>query len=79
MAGYCQKTDIQEKYKRIVLLTICQYGTDHMPTITNDKIKKELGNAVIIGVRFWVAETKTETDGISLLPYQNITDSVLDS
>lgn len=77
MIGYCNSTYGKEKGKRIILLTICQHGTSHIQFLINENTKKELEKAVSIGIEFWIAETKTEEDGISLLSYQNFTDSLL--
>ena len=77
MAGYCNSSYCEDKGKRNILLTIYQHGTKHIFAMVNENTKKELEKAVRVGVEFWIAETKTEEDGISLMSYQNFTDNIL--
>lgn len=74
---HCNNPAVKEKGKRILLLTVCQDGTDQMQPMEDGSIKDELKKAVGMGVEFWIAETKTEEDGISLLRYWDYTDKIL--
>lgn len=63
--------------KRMVLLAVYQHGTGHIQAVPDEDTKKEFKKAVSKGIELWVAETKTEEDGISLMSYQNFTDNIL--
>jgi len=78
MISYCNSSCAKDKGKRVVLLIICQQGTGHIQSMTNRSLKEELlKKAVDMGIEFWMAETKTEEDGISLISYQNFTDDLI--
>lgn len=77
MAGYCSSSYCEDKGKRNILLTIYQHGTKHIFAMVDENTKKELENAVRMGIEFWMAETKTEEDGISLLGYWDYADKIL--
>ncbi len=77
MAGYCSSSYCEDKGKRNILLTIYQHGTKHIFAMVDENTKKELEKAVSMGIEFWMAETKTEEDGISLLGYWDYTDKIL--
>ena len=77
MAGYCSSSYCEDKGKRNILLTIYQHGTKHIFAMVDENTKKELEKAVRMGVEFWMAGTKTEEDGISLLGYWDYTDKIL--
>ena len=77
MIGHCNNPAVKEKGKRILLLIVCQDGTGQMQSMEDGSIKDELKKAVSMGIEFWMAETKTEEDGISLLSYKNFTDNML--
>lgn len=79
VCGYCISHYAKGNGKRIELLTICQHGTNNILAVNNDNMKKELERAVRMGIELWVAETRTEEDGISLLKYWNYTDKILKS
>lgn len=77
MIGHCNNPAVKEKGKRILLLAVCQDGTGQIQSMEDGSIKDELKKAVSIGIEFWMAETKTEEDGISLLGYWDYTDKIL--
>lgn len=77
MAGYCSCSYCEDKGKRNILLTIYQHGTKHIFAMVDENTKKELEKAVRMGIEFWIAETKIEEDGISLLGYWDYTDKIL--
>lgn len=77
IVGYYNSSYAKEKGKRIVLLMVCQYGTGHIQAMLDRKTKEELKKAVSMGIEFWIAETKTAPDGVSLISYQNFTDSLI--
>ncbi len=77
ITGYCNNPSVKEKGKRILLLTVCQHGTAQIQFMTDGSVKEELKRAVSMGVEFWIAEIKTEPDGISLMSHQNFTDIIL--
>ncbi len=63
------------QYRRVVLLTVCQYGLNILMQYANcDKEEKEfLRIATSNGLEFWTAKVKYGTDGIRLLSYKNMT------
>lgn len=69
---------IKSHYKRIVLLSICQYGMDILMQTENcsESAMKMLQTAVSSGLEFWTARMKFEADGIRLLSYKNMTDRI---
>ena len=69
---------IKSQYKRIVLLSICQYGMDILMHTENysEPAMKVLQTAVSSGLEFWTARMKFEADGIRLLSYKNMTDRI---
>lgn len=77
MIGHCNNPAVKEKGKRILLLAVCQDGTGQIQSMEDGSIKDELKKAVSMGVEFWMAETKTKEDGISLLGYWDYTDKIL--
>lgn len=77
MIGHCNNPAVKEKGKRILLLAVCQDGTGQIQSREDGSIKDELKKAVSMGVEFWMAETKTKEDGISLLGYWDYTDKIL--
>lgn len=77
ITGHCNNPSVKEKGKRILLLTVCQDGTGQMQPMEDGSIKDELKKAMGMGIEFWIAETKTEEDGISLLGYWDYTDKIL--
>lgn len=77
MIGHCNNPAVKEKGKRILLLAVCQDGTGQIQSMEDGSIKDELKKAVSMGVEFWMAETKTKEDGISLLGYWGYTDKIL--
>lgn len=77
MIGHCNNPAAKEKGKRILLLAVCQDGTGQIQSMEDGSIKDELKKAVSMGVEFWMAETKTKEDGISLLGYWDYTDKIL--
>lgn len=68
-------TKIRKQYKRVVLLTVCQYGMDIVMQYGHcGKEEKEfLRTANSNGLEFWTAKVKYGTDGIRLLSYKNMT------
>ncbi len=74
---HCNNPSVKEKGKRILLLTVCQDGTGQMQPMEDGSIKDGLKKAVGMGIEFWIARTKTEEDGISLLGYWDYTDKIL--
>lgn len=77
MIGHCNNPAVKEKGKRILLFAVCQDGTGQIQSMEDGSIKDELKKAVSMGVEFWMAETKTKEDGISLLGYWDYTDKIL--
>lgn len=76
MIGFSNNFAGRDKAKRIILLTICQDGTEQIKFMADGNIE-ELGKAVKAGIEFWIAETKTNPDGIELLSYCDITCNIL--
>lgn len=74
---YCQKLSaMQEATERMILLLICQDGTQDKMLSFIEKASDEIKNAVGTGVEIWIAEMQIDADGISLLTYQNVTDKI---
>lgn len=76
-AGYL--TALQGCYKRVVLLTVCQYGMDVLMEDgdLNGEEKNLLTVAISNGLEFWSARMKYGADGIRLLSYKNMTDQLV--
>lgn len=68
---------MREAGKRMVCLVVCQHGACRQAqAVPGRKTREGLKKAVERGVEFWVAETRMEMVGISLLSYHNATDSI---
>lgn len=75
---YCQQlSDMKETVERMILLLICQAGTEEEHVLFKGKINEEIKKAVENGMEIWNAEMQFDADGIELLSYQNITDKIL--
>lgn len=68
---------MREAGKRMVCLAVCQHGAcRQVRAVPGRKTREGLKKAAERGVDFWMAETRMEMDGISLLSYHNVTDSI---
>lgn len=74
---YCQQLSaMQGMAERMILLLICQDGTQDKMLSFIEKVSDEIKNAVGTGMEIWTAEMQLDVDGIGLLSYQNITDEI---
>lgn len=71
---------MQKDGKRIVCLSVCQHGIWRQTRVMPDRGATRSGilKAAERGVELWMAEIVMEADGISLLSYHNVADSILD-
>lgn len=62
------------QYRRVVLLTVCQYGLNILMQDGNcgKEEKKFLRTATSNGLEFWTVKVKYGADGIRLLSYKNM-------
>ena len=75
---YCQKlSSMKETTEKMILLLVCQAGTEEKQVSFKGKANNEIKKAVENGVEIWTADLQFDIDGISLLTYQNITDRIL--
>lgn len=64
--------------EKVIFLTIFQHGlNDRMQDFLCRELSESFGAYMQKGIEFWIADVKLESDGLTLLSYQNITDKVL--
>ena len=65
-------------WEKVIFLTIFQHGlNDRMQDFLCRELSESFGVYLQKGIEFWIADVKLESDGLTLLSYQNITDKVL--
>lgn len=77
---YCrQLSAMKETGKRMILLLVCQADGEEKQISFYGKTNAEIKQAVENGIEIWTAEMQIDTDGISLLSCNDITDKIMDN